>query len=59
MKILFRSFLYYINALLFDICVFAVSKMKSTGFLTNLISRHAENLGENLIRKKRSLEKLF
>lgn len=59
MKILFRSFLYYINALLFDTCVFAVSKMKSTGFLTNIISRHAENMGEKLIKKKKALEKLF
>lgn len=59
MKILFKSFLYYINALLFDACVFVVAKMKSTGLLTNFISRHAENLGERLIKRKKALEKFF
>ena len=59
MRVIFESFLYYIEALLFDACVFMVSKMKRTGFITNLISRHAENLGERLIVKKKALEKLF
>ena len=59
MKILFKSFLYYINSLFFDVCVFMVGKMKSTGFLTNLITRYTENMGERLIKKKKALEKLF
>ncbi len=59
MKILFKSFLYYINTLFFDACVFMVGRMKSTGFLTNLISRHAEDLGERLIRKKNALDSFF
>ena len=59
MRVLFKSFFYYIDTLLFDVCVFIVGRMKSTGFLTNLISRHAENLGERLIIKKKALENLF
>ncbi len=59
MKVLFKSLLYYIEAICFDLGVFAVGKLKRTSFLANFISRRIENLGESLIGQKKTLEKYF
>ena len=59
MKVLFKSLLYYIKTVIFDIGVFAVGRMKRTSFFANYLSRRVENMGEKLIRHKKALEKYF
>ncbi len=59
MKVLFKSLLYYIKAICFDLGVFVVGRLKRTSFLTNYISRRVENMGESLISQQKALKKYF
>ena len=59
MKLIFISVLFYIEAVLYEIMIFFVMRMKWSSSMTSFVARKAERIGERLYHKAKYIEILF
>lgn len=59
MILLYYCVVYYIEAWLFDACVFFLKDKSSSGSFVIRFSRFAENIGNNLIDRREKINRLI